>query len=158
MNRNGRPGWRRWLRLGGARIEDDVEDELAFHREMLERRYERSGLTREEARAAARERLGDLDGIRRWMMRHDRRRIRRLETGERVMGILNDVRLGVRRLAQQPAFTLAIVAVLALGTGATTAIFSAVDAVLLRSLPFQRSERLVTVDVGLPYDLGGRGL
>ena len=69
--------------------------------------------------------------------------------------ILKDVRYGVRGLLRQPAFTAVAVITLALGIGANTAIFSLVNAVLLRALPFQNPEQLVSVDVapgaqGLP--------
>jgi putative ABC transport system permease protein len=57
--------------------------------------------------------------------------------------LIADFRYGIRILARTPAFTLAVVAVLALGLGANTAMFSIVNAVLLRSLPFQEPERVV---------------
>jgi predicted permease len=135
-------------------VEEDVATELSFHREMRERDFIDAGLTPEEARVAAAARLGDLDEVRRWLERHDRRRLRRTVLGEGVMEARNDVRLALRKLVQAPAFTLAVLSVLALGTGATTAIFSAVDAVLLRPLPFADPEELVLVDVGLPFDPG----
>jgi putative ABC transport system permease protein len=69
-----------------------------------------------------------------------------------MFGLANDLRLTFRRFRKSPGFTLAIVATLALGIGATTAIFSLVEGVLLRPLPFKDPERLVL----LGEHLGGR--
>src|SRR5579859_412490 len=67
-------------------------------------------------------------------------------------GLANDLRLTFRRFRKNPGFTLAIVLTLALGIGATTAIFSLVEGVLLRPLPFKDPDRLVV----LGEHLGGR--
>jgi putative ABC transport system permease protein len=146
--------WRRFLRSGPAEVAEDVDQELSFHREMGERDFLDAGLPPEQARAAAAARLGNLDDVRRWLIRHDRSRRRRLTMGESFMELFGDVRYGVRKLVQQPAFALAMISVLALGTGATTAIFSAVDAVLLRPLPFADADRLVLLELGVPFDPG----
>src|SRR5262245_62529232 len=60
-------------------------------------------------------------------------------------GLIQDLRYAVRKLAAAPAFTLAAVATLAIGTGATTAIFSTVNATLLRPLPFPHPEDLIAL-------------
>ena len=61
------------------------------------------------------------------------------------MTLFRDVRFAVRTLSRRPGFTVAAVATLALGIGASTAIFSVVDAVVLRGLPFDEHDRLVAV-------------
>lgn len=66
--------------------------------------------------------------------------------------LANDVRFAFRRLAQRPAFTAAVVGVMAIGIGATTAMFSAVDAALLRPLPFRNSEQLAVLHVDVPFN------
>jgi len=68
--------------------------------------------------------------------------------------ILQDVRYGLRQLAAAPRFTVAVIAVLALGIGANTAIFSVIDAALIRPLPFAAPDRLVSVrGFDLPFEL-----
>jgi putative ABC transport system permease protein len=69
-----------------------------------------------------------------------------------VGALLQDLRYGVRTLAKNPGFTVVVVLTLALGIAANTAIFSVVDAVLLRPLPYPESDRLFTVYQTLPQD------
>ncbi|MEA2562497.1 MAG: hypothetical protein QOH06_4001 [Acidobacteriota bacterium] len=139
------PRWRRYLRFWGPDLEADIEDELRFHLDMRERDFLAAGLPPDAAREEALARFGDPEKVARWLRDHDTRQLRRHRRIEVMSELLQDARYGLRRLRQGPGFTLATVVVLALGIGATTAIFSVIDASLLRPLPYPDPERLVAV-------------
>ncbi|HEX7091742.1 MAG TPA: ABC transporter permease, partial [Longimicrobiales bacterium] len=153
------PRWRCYLRFWGADPDADIEDELRFHLEMREQEYLAAGLPPEAAKRRAAERLGDLDEVRAWLRRHDRRKVRRTERVRAAGDLLQDARHALRRVRREPAFSAAVIAVLGLGIGAATAMFSVVDAALLRPLPFEQDERLVVLDeVRVPLRLEDESL
>jgi len=105
------------------------------------------GLSVEEARRAALQKLGNRTSVRESIVELDGR--------TRLESIAADVRLGVRQLRRQPAFAAAAVAILALGIATTTAIFSIAYSVLLRSLPYEQPQRLVALSsAGVRHTLG----
>src|SRR5215211_4090761 len=111
------------------------------------------GLSAHDARRCALDEFGDLDAITRALRNHDRRKLRRTRRADMLQDLAYDIRYGLRQLRSSPRFTTAVVLVLALGIGANTAIFSAIDAAFFRPLPFPQSERLVSVSrVGLPFE------
>ncbi|NOT08214.1 MAG: FtsX-like permease family protein, partial [Gemmatimonadales bacterium] len=151
------PLWRRYLRFFGPDVNADVDDELQFHLEMRERDYRARGLSPDAARAAASKRFGDLPTHRKALRRQDGRRLRRDRWRQRLDEWTADARYALRMLWHHRGFSAAIIATLALGIGATTAIFSAVDAALLRPLPFMAPDRLVIArGVGIAFSVDGK--
>ena len=146
------PGWRRLLRLplGKRSLERDVDTELAFHLSMREDELRRLGLAPDAARAAARERFGDASRVREECLRIDQRHHREVRMREWIESLLADGRYALRTLRRTPAFTMVATITLALGIGATTAMFTLVDGILLRPLPYPDAERLVRIIQSYP--------
>lgn len=130
-----------WLRLKALakrrQLDRDLSDELQFHREMREASYRAEGLEPEQARDASRRRFGNATAL--------AEACRELWTFASLEALVRDVRYGLRALAKKPSFTAAAVLTLAIGIGATTAIFSVVNAVLIKPLPFPESDRLIAL-------------
>jgi len=123
----------------------DVDDELEFHLEMQTRRYEAAGLDRERARGRARARLGDVEAARDTCRAITDQMEAGVEHTNWWQGIGQDVRYGLRVLRRAPTFTITALVTLAIGLGANTAIFSVVDAVLIKSVPYASADRLMVI-------------
>ena len=143
-------GWRRLLRLPGGDIRSGVDDEIASHIDMLAADFVAQGMTPADARARAEREFGAIPGIREECIAIERRRRRRVNVSESLMGMLQDVRYALRSLRTNLAFAIAAIACTALGVGATATIFSAVYATLIRPLPFENPDRLVAVYAAIP--------
>jgi predicted permease len=119
------------------RAEQELDEELRAYVETAIEETLRAGMPREEAIRAARVEIGSLEAVK------DYTRDVGWET--RIEGVWRDVRYAARTLRKSPAFTAVAVLTLALGIGANTAIFSAVNAIMLRQLPVERPEELLSL-------------
>jgi len=119
------------------KLDEDLDAELQFYYAMLVDRYVGAGMEREQARRAARLEMGRIETI--------KENTREIRTGAGLETVMQDFRYAVRTLRKYPAFSAIAILTLALGLGVNTAIFSIVDAVLLKPLPYERPERLALV-------------
>jgi putative ABC transport system permease protein len=122
----------------------DVREELAFHLEMRTRELMAGGLDRETAAAQARQKLGDTT-LEPDLLRLAASRDRVLRRWASLDEMRFDLRDAARRLSRSPAFTVATVGIIALGFGATSAVFSLANTAYFRPLPFREDGRLVRV-------------
>jgi len=128
--------WLKWI-VKGRRLESEMETEMHFHIENYAAELVRKGMSQQEAMREAKIKFGGIESHKDAM---------RAAVGIRWWGELgSDLRHGWRLFYKNPAFSAVAVLTLALGVGANTAIFSIVDAVLLRSLPYRDPDRLVRI-------------
>lgn len=123
----------------------DIDEEIRFHLESRTEQLIRQGLSPEDARAEAARRFGSLAQARQRLHRSASHRDRRLRTRELLETVAQDARTALRGLLHAPGFVVLAVLCLALGIGANAAIYSVIDAVLLRPLPFANPGQLVRV-------------
>jgi predicted permease len=131
--------------LGLRRVERDVDAELAFHLDMRARRLVERGLDPAAARAEALRRFGDWDGVRAELVTIDTQRERTVRRVNYLAELRQDTFYAVRALRHNLGFALVVVLSLAVGIGANTAIFTLIDALLLRPLPVPRADELVVI-------------
>ncbi|HEU5220064.1 MAG TPA: ABC transporter permease [Gemmatimonadales bacterium] len=123
--------------FGRRRFEADLNDELRFHEDMAAEEARHQGADPDEARFAARRRVGNTAQV--------AERARAVWSPPALDDLLQDMKYAVRGLRRRPGYAAAAILTLTLGIGATTALFSVLNAVLLKSLPYADAGRLVQV-------------
>jgi predicted permease len=115
---------------------EDLDEEMAYHREEMVRDLIARGMAPEEAQIVVRRQFGNATRLKE--RSHE-------AVGFRGEGLVRDFRYALRQLARSPGFALAVIVTLALGIGATTAIFTLVQATMLRRLPYPQADRIVNI-------------
>src|SRR5271169_100808 len=143
-----------WLRVRALvkrkRLERDLEEELQFHLAMRAEKNRALGIGPKDALAAARRRFGSVT-----LVKED---CRETWTFTWFETLWQDVRYAARILAKKPGFVAVVVLSLAVGIGANTAVFSALNAVMLHALPYEHPESLATIWTTQKTDPGSEDL
>jgi len=122
--------------IGRGRFREELDEEMAFHREQMAKELRAGGMTAEAARYAAMRQFGNATRLRE--RSHE-------VVGFRMETVAQDLRFAARQLRRNPGFAATAVVILALGMGVSVAIFGFVDAALLQPLPYAQPNRLVAV-------------
>ena len=129
--------------------EQDLNDEVKSYLELLTERKIGAGIDRAEARRLAMIETGGTEQV--------KEKVREVRMGYYAESVWQDLRFGARNLAKNRGFAITAIFTLALGIGASTAIFSVVNAVLLRTLPYPDSDRIVAIEEYHDHVGGTRG-
>ena len=143
-------GWPRLKRVfrlpfTGARIDLELGEEFRFHIQERVEQFVAAGMSRPDAEAEVARRFGNYEAHRQLARRIDEETVRQRTLSDAIETLRREIRLATRVLVRTPAFSLIAFVTLALGIGATTAIFTVVDAVVLRPLAYPDAGELVSI-------------
>ncbi len=127
-----------------SRVERDLDQEVRSYADMLADEKAQSGMPRTDAERAARIELGGIEQV--------KEQVRASRTGAWLDALAADLRYALRTLRRNPGFAAVVVITLALGIGANTALFSVVNTLLIRALPYEDADRLVYVTEFWPHE------
>jgi predicted permease len=142
---NSQPFWRRYARFFGPDPAADVKDELRFHLEAKRDDLIAQGLSPETARKEAERQFGDVRAVQNLGQKLGEKMEQHKRLQEYWAECLWDVRYTLRKLARDPGFAAVSILILGLAIGANVAVFSVVNTLLLRPLPFPKSQELVWI-------------
>src|SRR5271170_5988894 len=128
--------------FSSGNVDRDLDAEVLAHLELLTEEKQQQGMTPDQARRAARIELGGVEQV--------KEEVRAVRRGAWLEALRQDVRFGARMLRRSPGFTIVAVLTLALGIGGTSAIFTVMNAVLLRPLPYQDAHALFVLGEKTP--------
>ena len=148
MTPRSQPAWRRYLRFWGSNVREDIDAELDFHVEMRIADYVARGLPPDEARRRATQRLGNVEDAKSSCVEIQEGHARAQGRAELGSIIGRDALFALRVLRRQAVPSVVAAVCIALGIGATTAMFTIGNALLLRPLPYPNGERLVQIGSG----------
>jgi predicted permease len=126
--------------------ESDLDQEIQSHLEMLTDEFVQTGMTREEAQRAARLEVGGTDRV--------KEQVREARIGNWLHTVFSDCRYSIRRLRKSPGFTVVAILTLVLGIGTNTAVFSVINSVLFKPLPYPDPDQLVALWLRAPGAAG----
>jgi putative ABC transport system permease protein len=156
MNRdgNGGPGIgnqkKPFWYLRRRNVKSEVDEELSLHIEMRVEELVQSGMPQDDARREALRQFGDVEATRRYCRQQDETREKTMQRTLSIQDLSQDLRVGVRSLLRVPLLTATIIATVGIGIGATATIFGAIDAAMLRPLPYANADRLVRIYTDTP--------
>ncbi len=141
---NDRSGWKRLFRLDEAsrHLGRSIDDEIAFHLDERVEQLRADGMSGQEARDTAVREFGGLEDTRRRLEKIGNGRLRRRTGGDMLRSLIRTILQAARAYLRRPGFALTVVIVIALGIGATTTIFSIIDGVIIKRLPYEGANRI----------------